>query len=305
MKAKPRCGALLFLIAFSGLAAGSPVCLRPSAGDFILGRPDACWDLDPSVSLGAYTTGFGVVEGDEAALQKALNIVQRNRDDYVALLFYASWCPFSKLCQPNFQILSNLFPTIRHFAFEESVIRPSILSRYGVHGFPTLVLLNSTMRVRYHGSRTVNSLSAFYNHVTGNNPAPMGPMSHDKIMYPPDDPELTDMQQENCPFSWARSPENLLQQDGYLALASCFLLMRLLHLVLPYLSACFQRAWRRQMRYASSGNLWNYLQTYLPCKQSNLQENAMNARAWASQSLATVSLGESSSGRTPSTSERN
>lgn len=44
----------------------------------------------------------------------------------------------------------------------------SILSRYGVHGFPTLFLLNSTMRVRYHGARTINSLVAFYNDVTGN-----------------------------------------------------------------------------------------------------------------------------------------
>jgi len=43
----------------------------------------------------------------------------------------------------------------------------SILSRYGVHGFPTLFLLNSTMRVRYHGSRTINSLVAFYSDVTG------------------------------------------------------------------------------------------------------------------------------------------
>lgn len=43
----------------------------------------------------------------------------------------------------------------------------SILSKYGVHGFPTLFILNSTMRVRYHGSRTLASLVGFYNDVTG------------------------------------------------------------------------------------------------------------------------------------------
>lgn len=43
----------------------------------------------------------------------------------------------------------------------------SILSKYGVHGFPTLFLLNSTMRVRYHGSRTLGSFIAFYGDVTG------------------------------------------------------------------------------------------------------------------------------------------
>lgn len=43
----------------------------------------------------------------------------------------------------------------------------SILSKYGVHGFPTLFLLNSKMRVRYHGNRSFESLSTFYNEVTG------------------------------------------------------------------------------------------------------------------------------------------
>lgn len=44
----------------------------------------------------------------------------------------------------------------------------SILSKYGVHGFPTLFLLNSTTRVRYLGNRSFESLSAFYSDVTGN-----------------------------------------------------------------------------------------------------------------------------------------
>lgn len=43
----------------------------------------------------------------------------------------------------------------------------SILSKYGVYGFPTLILLNSTMRVRYQGSRTLDSLITFYGDVTG------------------------------------------------------------------------------------------------------------------------------------------
>lgn len=43
----------------------------------------------------------------------------------------------------------------------------SILSKYGVHGFPTIFLMNSTMRVWYHGTRSLNSLVAFYNDVTG------------------------------------------------------------------------------------------------------------------------------------------
>lgn len=62
-------------------------------------------------------------------MQRALNLVYRKREDYVAVLFYASWCPFSKVFRPNFQVLSSLFPTIRHFAFEESVIRPRFVMK--------------------------------------------------------------------------------------------------------------------------------------------------------------------------------
>ncbi|RZR70607.1 hypothetical protein BHM03_00000853 [Ensete ventricosum] len=231
--------ALVFLIALVAASAGSPVCPRPSAGDSILGRPDSCWDLDPTAVLRGYQ--IGVVEGDEAVLQKALSIVQKNREEYVALLFYASWCV---------------------------------------------------------GPSSVKS------------------MSLDKFVDPPNDTEPKEDMPENCPFSWARSPEKLLQQDGYLALASCFLLMRLLNFLLPSLNACLQRAWRRQIRYASLINFWNHLRAYTeeakqgvgrlyPCKRSNLQEGAMNARAWASQSLASVSLGEPSSGRAYSTTDRN
>jgi len=67
---------------------------------------------------------FHFFKGDEAALQRALNLVYKNREEYVAVLFHASWCPFSKICRPDFNIMSSKFPTIRHFAFEESVIRP-------------------------------------------------------------------------------------------------------------------------------------------------------------------------------------
>lgn len=64
------------------------------------------------------------------ALQRALSIVQTNRDTYVALLFYASWCPFSKNFTPNFHVLSDWFPAIHHFAFEESIIRPRYIKKF-------------------------------------------------------------------------------------------------------------------------------------------------------------------------------
>ncbi|XP_058086610.1 5'-adenylylsulfate reductase-like 3 isoform X2 [Magnolia sinica] len=245
--------------------------------------------------------------GDEVSLQRALNLVQKDSREYASVLFYASWCPFSKTLRPNFTILSSLFPTIHHFAFEESSIRPSILSRYGVHGFPTLFLLNCTTRVRYHGPRTLDSLVRFYNGVTGIKPASLDRTSFEKIWDQLNPIKLEDAEQE-CPFSWARSPEKLLRQETYLALATAFVLLRLFYFLLPTLLACIKRAWRRRMRNASLMQLWEHPQIYLehgmqvfsrmkPCKRSNLQEGAMNAKAWASKSLASVAIGEASSSR--------
>lgn len=64
------------------------------------------------------------MKGDEASLQMALNMVHSNRYEYVSVLFYASWCPFSKSFRPSFSILSSLYASIPHFAIQESAVRP-------------------------------------------------------------------------------------------------------------------------------------------------------------------------------------
>ena len=45
----------------------------------------------------------------------------------------------------------------------------------------------------------------------------------------------------------ARSPDRLLHQDTCLALASSFVLLRLLHLLLPKINACMKQAWRMRL----------------------------------------------------------
>ncbi|XP_028771852.1 5'-adenylylsulfate reductase-like 4 [Neltuma alba] len=309
-----------FLVAFAGFLSGSltcaaglpavslgtSVCPAASLSESILGFRD--WSFYPSDVVGSIDY-VGVTEGDEISLQKALNIVHKNNHDYVAVLFYASWCPFSRIFRPSFSIMSSLFPSIPHFAIEESNIRPSILSKYGVHGFPTLFILNSTMRVRYHGSRTLISLLGFYSDVTGirtfshDQPSleKIGSLSvHEKHGY---------TEPESCPFSWARSPENLVRQETYLALAATFVLLRLLYFIFPTLLACVQCIWRSVIQNIRLGNLLEHPLVYLkrimqsisclrvPCKRSNLQEGALNAKVWASKSLATVSIGEGSTSR--------
>lgn len=113
-------------------------------------------------------------------------------------------------------------------------------------------------------------------------------------------------EQENCPFSWARSPENLLREETYLALATAFVLMRLIYIFFPTLLVYARYVWRRHLRNMRLGTLWERPLTCMkgaiqlfshfkdPCKRSNLQGGAMNAKAWA-KSFATVSIGDASS----------
>lgn len=122
-------------------------------------------------------------------------------------------------------------------------------------------------------------------------------------------------EQESCPFSWARSPENLFREETYLALAATFVLLRLLYLIFPTVLVFVQFAWRRHIRNVRLGSFQEHPCTYLnrviqlfnslkePYKRSNLQEGAMNARAWASKSLATVSIGDASTSRSVQGSE--
>lgn len=257
----------------------------------------------------AQSPGFvGVTEGDEVSLQKALNMVHKNGQKYVALIFYASWCPFSRNFRPSFSQLSSFYPSIPHLAIEESSVRPSILSKYGVYGFPTLFLLNSTMRERYHGSWTLGSLVAFYTDVTGMKTASLNRGSLDKTDLSNHE-KHDNNEQESCPFSWARSPENMFRQETYLALATAFVLVRFVYLFFPTLLVFAKFAWRRHIWNLRLGSLLEHPRAYLnqiiqvfnslkePCRKCNLQEGAMSARAWASKSLATVSIGDASTSR--------
>ena len=103
---------------------------------------------------------------DDVLLEKTLDFLWYN-GGYMSMLFHASWCPFSKMCQSLFDILSSLFPNIHHVSIEESTVMPSSLSRNGVHSFPSLYLWNQTSRVHYHGSRDLKSLVLFYKEITG------------------------------------------------------------------------------------------------------------------------------------------
>ncbi|XP_074272700.1 5'-adenylylsulfate reductase-like 4 [Silene latifolia] len=299
---------VLGLVLVAGIARADSVrvsklgsCPVVSISDSILGFQDSICCLHHSYSV-------PVIEGDESSLQKALHLVQSRSQEYVAVLFYASWCPFSRNFRPSFSILSTLYPSIPHFAIAESAVKPSILSKYGVHGFPALFLLNSTMRVRYRGSRSLSSLVSFYSDVTGIEGDPRDQLPFDKIKSVSNQERSYNEDPEDCPFSWARSPENLLREETYLALAAIFVLLRLMYLWFPYLLEFARITWRRYMQHVRVTALWElplrclnktklFISSFRDAwKGRNFQEGA--AQSWASKSLASaVSIGNASTSR--------
>lgn len=71
-----------------------------------------------------------LVKGDERWLQIAFDMIHKNKCDYVALLFYASWCPFSRSFTPTFDLISSLYSSIPHFAIKESSVKPRLVNKF-------------------------------------------------------------------------------------------------------------------------------------------------------------------------------
>ncbi|CAI9262548.1 unnamed protein product [Lactuca saligna] len=233
----------------------NPVCPTKSIKASILGIGDS---ICPSSGIGC---SIGVIEGDDTSIQKALSMIDANTHNYIVVLFYASWCPFSTIFKPSLSLMSSFYPSIPHFAIEESRVKPSLLSKYGVNGFPTLFILNSTMRVRYHGPRTLGSLMTFYTDVTGVEAESMDKKSLDKMDTFVHNKSNNSSEPEFCPFSWAKSPENLLRQETYLFLATVFVVFRSVYLTYPFIVTSARYA--RRTRLLNIWSLWDHPVTYL------------------------------------------
>ncbi|KAJ8763140.1 hypothetical protein K2173_025525 [Erythroxylum novogranatense] len=221
---------------------------------------------------------------------------------YTSVLFYASWCPFSRDIRPKFELLSSMFPQMEHLAIEESSAVPSIFSRYGIHSLPSILLVNQTSRVRYHGPKDLQSLVQFYEKTTGLEP----------IHYLVEDrPRSLDVGEKSIMQPWnVSSLDEIMKKEPYLLFAALFLCFRMLLLVFPKVLSHVKALWGsyvlhlnleifgetsqlfgRTLDMIDVRRIWTKLRL---CKTRNFQEGAKNCRVWAS-SLASVALGESSS----------
>ncbi|XP_074576764.1 5'-adenylylsulfate reductase-like 5 [Curcuma longa] len=239
------------------------------------------------------------VEVSGEMLEKELGYGMKSA--YFSVLFYASWCPFSHSCRPTFDALSSMFPQIKHFLVEESSVMPSVFSRYGIHSFPALMLINGTTRLRYQGSNDLTSLVYFYKRTTGLDP----------VMHPEIEPAGSGRVRTHV--LQVESARELITKEPYLAFSVLFIFLRM---SICFISAiytrvkafCASHAWHLNLRFLCESShmleqvlhlvdvkrLWSNLK--LCNRTRNLRKGANNARVWAS-SLASVSLGESSTSK--------
>lgn len=291
---------LLFLVGLSSLPsygslATPPLCSRSD----LAGLADA---LRSQCPLWIERSSSEEVEGD--TLDEKLAHVKDGA--YFSLLFYASWCPFSRNIKPTFDALSSMFPQIWHLTIEESSAMPSVFSRYGIHSFPSILLANRTAGIRYHGSKDLDSLAHFYSQTTGQDPAAYFSVDQQK--------EKTKVVQP-C----HRSAGELLKKEPYLTFSLLFIISRALTYFFPKFISQIKAFWMlytfrlhvnlstlselsqplvRFLHVIDMKRAWNKLR--LSNTTRNLHKGAKNARVWAS-SLASVSLGESSSSSLRST----
>ncbi|CAN6303109.1 unnamed protein product [Urochloa humidicola] len=293
-----RCAAVAVAVALLAAvagAAGSPgagqgadTCPRRDAPPFLDAVGSRCpfVRIEPSPPL--------EVSGE--AVDTELNL--RRKGVSYSILFYAAWCPFSSKFRPIFEALSTMYPQIHHFAVEESSATP----RYGVRGFPAILLVNETTMVRYRGSKDLSSLVDFYKETTGLDP----------IAY------LDSVQQESTGslrsiMLWDRSLREMAKDEPLLLLAVLFIILKVAAYFIPAVVSHLRAFLVVRVRNLNLGirrgsnqlldralnvldvrRLWSRLR--LSNKATDLRKGASNARAWAS-SFTSVSLGEPSSSR--------
>ncbi|KAI5067621.1 hypothetical protein GOP47_0018149, partial [Adiantum capillus-veneris] len=254
----------------------------------------------------------GVAEVNGTTLERVLSILQSKQDAYAAILFYASWCPFSRTLRPLFDTLSSTFPGIYHIAVEDSAIQPSALSQYGVHSFPVLFLYNKAVRVRYHGPRMLDAISDFYKDITGLKIINNHKRGSNGIAFIEKLSKKGMVQDRvNCPYPWAKSPEKWLRDDMYLLLSTVFLVLRVLIYLIPRLYSSLKYYWG-QRESSLEGHRVLLRRVLLreqnpliriPVKGGFESERLRKGKAvlsvpgWSSSPLAAVTLAENSSNR--------
>lgn len=235
-------------------------------------------------------------------------LASKQSNAYTSVLFYASWCPFSQDARSAVEVLSSMFPEVEHLAVEESSAWPSVFSRYGIHSLPAIFMFNHTTRARYLGQKNLPSLVKFYKQTTGLEPA----------QYLTDDHQISSGRNNRLIImqSWIGSSlKEIITREPYLVFSTLFLCLSVLVYIFPQVFSRLKGFWDVYVPHLNMEifgvtsqmlghvshmidmqRVWTKVRM---CKTRSFPQGAKNARVWAS-SLASVSLGESSSARSSS-----
>nr|XP_043632552.1 5'-adenylylsulfate reductase-like 5 [Erigeron canadensis] len=235
------------------------------------------------------------IQIDGESLDGILSSCKTN--EYTAILFYASWCPFSRNVLPKFDALASMYPQVKHVKVEQSFSRPSLFSRLGIHSVPSVLLANRTARVQYHGPKDLHSLLNFYQITTGVEHAVN--FTEDQLY----------SSSEKSILLW--NPTSL-KDEPYLVFSLFFLLLKAFLFICPNIVSTMIALWvtyvprlnlaifgesRQLLTHAF--HLFDIKSAFSKLKLSNsrnFHHGARSARVLAS-SFASVSLGETSTPR--------
>nr|XP_043609944.1 5'-adenylylsulfate reductase-like 5 [Erigeron canadensis] len=239
------------------------------------------------------------IQVNEESLEKVLSFHQMN--GYVAILFYASWCPFSRNVKPKFDALSSMYPHIKHVLVEESSVPPIVFSRHGIRSVPSILISNKTTGIRHRGSKDLVSLVQFYQKTTGLEPVIN--LTEDQTIF--GDIKSGVSESNNKP-----QLKNLVSKEPYLAFSLFFVFLKALLYLYPNMVSDIIALWlayiphinisifgesrpllARVRQLVDVERVFNKLKLI---KSRPFQNGARSARAWTS-SLASFSLSRTSS----------
>ncbi|KAK6147931.1 hypothetical protein DH2020_018843 [Rehmannia glutinosa] len=223
---------------------------------------------------------------DGESFEKAMSSSQKN--EYTAVMFYASWCPFSSIFQSKFSTLSSIYPQIKHTMVEKSSATPSVFSRYGIHSVPSLLIVNQTVRMRYYGGKDLQSLINFYKRTTGL--APLVDMV---------DETSSNLENGHKVFQlWnGASFKETFSREPYLVLSALFVLLRAFLYFFPEIVSRLLALWVAYIPHLNLGifgesrqllghvlhliDVKRILSKLKICKTRNFHKRARNARVFS------------------------
>ncbi|XP_071721056.1 5'-adenylylsulfate reductase-like 7 [Rutidosis leptorrhynchoides] len=202
---------LLMLIQCSSFAYSSLSCPKttPFLNDLKFQCPTSVMYISP-------------LEVNAESFDKVLS--SNHMNSYVSILFYASSCPFSNAIQPKFDALSTMYPQIKHVMVEQSSVPPVVFSRHGIHGVPSMLLVNRTSRMRHHGPKDINSLVHFYKKTTGLEP--VIDLTGDQIIFPENKSEVPESHNNT-------QLKTLVSNEPYLIFSIFFIFLKAILYVFP------------------------------------------------------------------------